>query len=298
MGNPDMSGGVFEFYLGDFRVWVVSDGSYTYRDPATTFFIDAPTDHLRLKMRERGIDLDRWFEFVSDYSCLLIDTGPRKVLIDTGGGRLSASTGELSANLEALGMTPDRVDTIVLTHAHPDHAGGNVDVTGRSAFPASRFTMALAEWDYWTSRPDLSRLRISAHLQQVLANIGRDYLEPIRSQVDLVTPDVEVVPGITLLGTPGHTPGHVAVDISSRGEHLLDVSDAILHTLHVEEPGWNASVDLSPNDAAESRRRLLHRAVAEHALVHGFHFPFPGLGRVEPLGEGFTWKPLTSSRRA
>lgn len=297
MGGLAVTGAVFGFPLGDFRLWVVSDGSYSYPSPATTFFLDAPKDRLRAKLRGRGIDLDRWSEFVSDYSCLLVDTGRRRVLIDTGGGRLSPSTGKLRTHLEAVGIPPDRVETVVLTHAHSDHAGGNIDGSGRSAFPASRFTMARAEWDYWTSGPDLSRLRIPAHLQRVLANVGRDYLEPIRSQLDLVDPNVEIVPGIELVGTPGHTPGHVAVDVSSKGEHLLYVSDAILHTLHIEEPDWNASVDISPREAAESRRLLLRRAVDERALVHGFHFPFPGLGRVELSADGWSWKPLGSQGR-
>jgi len=284
----------FGFSVGNFRVWVVSDGTYTYPSPATTLFIDAPPDRLRARLAERGIDLDGWSQFVSDYSCLLVDTGRERVLIDTGGGRLSGSTGKLLANLEAIGVSSNSIGTIILTHAHSDHTGGNVDSAGRSAFPASRFKMTRTEWDYWTSAPDLSRLRIPIHIQRVLANVGHDYLEPIRSQVDLIAPNAEVVPGIELVDTAGHTPGHVAVDVSSRGEHLLFVSDAILHPLHIEEPGWNASVDVSPEDATESRRRLLRRAVAERALVHGFHFAFPGLGRVTPVGEGWSWKPLTS----
>jgi len=287
-----MSGSGYRFRLGDFRCVVVSDGAYTYPNPARTFFIDAPKERLREKLLAQEIQLDEWTEFVSDYSCLLVDTGMHRVLIDTGGGALSTTTGKLRTNLQALGFRPEDIDTVVLTHAHSDHIGGNVGSDGRPAFPSSRFKIARAEWDFWTAEPDLSRLRIPANIQKVLASVGRAHLLPIRAQVDLIEPGEEIEPGILSVATSGHTPGHLAIDVSSQGEHLLYVSDAILHPLHIEEPDWNASLDIAPNEAAESRRRLLRLATSERALVHGFHFPFPGLGRVEPAGEGWSWKPL------
>jgi len=290
-----MSAPGYRFRLGDFRCVVVSDGAYTYPNPARTFFIDAPTEELREKLLASGIRLDEWTEFVSDYNCLLVETGAHRVLIDTGGGALSASTGKLQTNLQALGFQPEDIDTVILTHAHSDHTGGNTRPDGRSAFPTSRFKIARAEWDFWTAGPDLSRLRIPPNIQKVLANVGRAYLQPIREQVDLVEPGEEIEPGIRSVGTPGHTPGHLAIDVSSRGEHLLYVSDAILHTIHIEEPGWNASLDISPGEAADSRRLLLNRATSERALVHGFHFPFPGLGHVEPAGETWKWNPSAIS---
>lgn len=283
----------YRFRLGDFNCFAVSDGSYLYRDPANLMFIDAPKEDLRAKFREKGMKLEDWTEWRSDYSCLLVDTGQRHVLIDTGGGPLSADTGRLPANLRALGFPPESIDTVVLTHAHSDHVGGNTGTDGRSAFPASRFKMDRAEWDFWTSAPDLSGLRIPVWIQQLLANVGRERLLPIRDQVDIVEPDAEILPGFRAVRTPGHTPGHMAVDVSSRDEHLLYVSDAIIHPIHIEEPSWNASVDIDPPTAANSRRLLLRRAASEKALVHGFHFPFPGLGHVESVGEGWRWHPIT-----
>ncbi len=281
----------YEFRLGSFRCVVVSDGTYTYANPALTFFLDAPEERLREKLLANGVRLDRWTEFVSDYSCLLVDTGSRRVLIDTGGGALSSTTGKLRANLRSLGLPPEDIDTVILTHAHSDHVGGNLGPDGRPAFPAARYKIARSEWEFWTAEPDLSRLRIPAHLQKVLASVGRSHLLPLRGQVDLIEPGEEIEPGVRSVDSSGHTPGHLAVDVSSQGEHLLYVSDAILHPLHIEEPDWSAAVDVSPTEAAEARRRLLRRASSQHALVHGFHFPFPGLGHVGPVGEAWRWTP-------
>ncbi len=286
---------VYRFRLGDLRCAAVSDGAYAYPQPATTFFIDAPKEQLRTKLIGRGIRLDDWGEFVSDYSCLLVQSDSHRVLIDTGGGALSTTTGRLRQSLLTTGIRPEDIDTVVLTHAHSDHSGGNVGPDGRPAFPASRFKIARAEWEFWTGAPDLSKLRVPAHIQKVLANVGRDYLLPIQDQVDFVEPGEEIAPGIRAIDTSGHTPGHMAIDVASRGEHLLYVSDAILHPIHIEEPEWNAAVDIHPEKAAKARRELLELATSETALVHGFHFPFPGLGHVEPSGAGWTWKPLRAA---
>lgn len=288
-----MTDSIYRFPLGEFRCAVVRDGTYTYHNPANLLFIDAPKEELARKLRGIGIDPERWTEFVSDYSCLLVEAGGRRVLIDTGGGTLGPDTGKLTANLRAAGIDPGKIDTIVLTHGHGDHVGGNTGPDGRSAFPSARFKIVRAEWDFWTSQPDLSSLRIPAYIQKVLANIGPEQLLPVQDQVDFIEPDQDILPGIRAVGTPGHTPGHLAIGLSSQGHHLLYVSDAILHPIHIEEPDWNASVDTAPKEAARSRRLLLRLATSQSALVHGFHFPFPGLGQVETVGHGWRWQPLT-----
>lgn len=283
---------VYRFRLGDFRCMVVRDGTYTYHHPASVFFLDAPREQLDRKLRRAGIDPEKWTEFVSDYSCLFVEFGDRKVLIDTGGGSLGPDTGKLIPSLRAAGLEPEEIDTVVLTHGHVDHVGGNIGPDGRSAFPNARFKMVRAEWNFWTSQPDLSGLRIPADIQKVLAGIGPARLLPVRDQVDLIEPNEEILPGIRAVGTPGHTPGHLAISLSSEGEQLLYVSDAILHPFHIEEPDWNSSVDIEPRDAASSRRLLMRLATSQRMLVHGFHFPFPGLGHVESEGPGWRWKPL------
>lgn len=106
---------------------------------------------------------------------------------------------------------------------------------------------------------------------------------------------VLIVPGIHAVAAPGHTPGHMALAISSGGEQLLCISDTALHPIHVEHPDWCAVVDFAPQQVVTTRRRLFKRAANEKALVLGFHFPFPGLGHVIPKGDGWQWQPIETT---
>ncbi len=119
---------------------------------------------------------------------------------------------------------------------------------------------------------------------------ARRNLPPIRDQLELVHHETEIVPGIRVIPAPGHTPGHMAVEITSDSDRLLCISDAVIHPIHLEHPDWYPG-DLVPKQALASRRRLLQRAVVEETLVHAFHFPSPGLGYVVEKGDAWQWQP-------
>ena len=146
------------------------------------------------------------------------------------------------------------------------------------------------EWDFWTS--ERAELELGGHVGGVLLKFARRNLPPIQDQLDLVDHETEILPDIRAVAAPGHTPGHMALAVSSGGEQLLYISDAVLHPFHLERPEWYAAVDLAPEQVVATRRRLLDRAAAERALVLAFHFPFPGLGHVVRKGEGWQWQPV------
>ena len=196
----------------------------------------------------------------------------------------------LNPNLKALGIAPEDIDTVILTHVHPDHIGGNTDSEGKPTFPNARYVMWQDEWDFWTS--EQAELKLDEHVREVLLQVARKNLPPIQAQLNLINHETEIVPGIQAIAAPEHTPGHMALAISSEGEQLLCISDTALHPIHVEQPEWYAVVDFAPEQVVATRRRLMDRAAAEKALVLAFHFPFPGLGHVVQKGEGWQWQPI------
>jgi len=282
----------FHFQIGTFDCIVVSDGEVTYSDPAHIFFVNAPKKRLKHVLREHNLDIERWRQYVSTYSSLLINTGQHKVMVDTGAGALEPTTGRLIPNLKAEGMAPDDIDTIILTHGHPDHIGGNTSSQGKPTFPNARHIMWKDEWDFWTSDPNLAKLNVDESIKEALTKFAHNNLLPIQGQLDLLDHETEIVPGIRAIAASGHTPGHMAVEVTSGNEQLLHVSDAVLHQIHLEQPDWYSVFDLAPEQAVTTRHQLLTRAVDKKALVLASHFPFPSLGYVVRKGEGWWWQPM------
>jgi glyoxylase-like metal-dependent hydrolase (beta-lactamase superfamily II) len=283
-----MPEGSYSFQIGAIRCTVLSDGYYRY--PVSWFFPNADSEQLQHTLESRRESPE---SVLSPYTCLLIETGRHVLLVDTGAGEYSRTTGAILARLEVAGIRPRDVDTVILTHAHPDHIGGALDFFGRPAFPCARYILSEIEWEFWTrARADLTRLAIPEDAKAGIQSMARRTLGPLRHQVEPVDRETEVVPGITVIPAPGHTPGHIAVLISADGENLLNLGDAAVHPLHLERPDWHNGFDLECGHAVDTRRRLLHRAAIANMHVMAFHFPFPSIGRVAPLQQGgWQWTP-------
>jgi glyoxylase-like metal-dependent hydrolase (beta-lactamase superfamily II) len=271
---------------------VVNDGNSPYSDPAPIFFANAPKEHLKKALKDHNLDILKWKEYVSPYPSVLINTGQHRVLVDTGEGNLEPTTGKLIPNLRAEGVMPEDIDTVILTHAHPDHIGGNIDSEGKPAFPNARYVLTRDEWNFWIPKPNLTALDVSESDKELLIKCAHDYLLPIQNQVELVNYEKEIVPGIWAVSAAGHTPGHMAVSITCDNRQLLCIGDTLIHPIHMEQPDWYIKYDLAPEQVIETRRRLLDRAATEKVLVHVFHFPFPGLGYVIQKGDGWQWQPI------
>lgn len=276
------------FQVGSINCTVLTDGYYSY--PVSWFFPNADPEELQIALERRRQSPE---SVLSPYTCLLVETGSRVVLVDTGAGEYSRTTGAIQARLEVAGIRPRDVDTVILTHAHPDHIGGALDMFGRPAFPNARYVLSEIEWEFWTgARIDLANLRLPDDARAGIQSMARRCLGPLRHQIEPIDRETEVVPGVTAIPAPGHTPGHLAVLISSEGQSLLNLGDAAVHPLHLEQPGWHNGFDLHAECAVATRRCLVERAVASDMHLMAFHFPFPSIGKVAVHPEGgWQWTP-------
>ena len=265
-----------KFKFGDFEIFVVSDGHMML--PARLAAPDAPEAELKAALAASGTTGDM---AQPPTNVTIIKAGKETILVDTGAGpNFMPTTGRLLANLEGAGISPDQITKVVFTHGHPDHFWGALDdFEENPRFTNAAHLMGAAEWDYWIS--DDAEKGIPADRVTFVAAARRN-IKGIEAKAQRLKAGDDIVPGIRAFDTPGHTQGHLSLEISGGGETLVVLGDALTHPIiSFAHPEWRPAADHEPERAVETRKKLLDRLATDKSRVIGYHLPFPGVGRVE-----------------
>jgi glyoxylase-like metal-dependent hydrolase (beta-lactamase superfamily II) len=270
--------------VGDIDVTVLSDG---YLDASLELVRNLPPDPEGLIRQHGGRVPPR-----ISVNTFLVQSAGRTALVDTGSGDTMGPTlGHLPRALAAVAVAPEAIDTILLTHMHPDHSNGLADAAGRRLFPNAEIALHENELPHWFDDAAMARADERQRIRYFAA--ARQQIAPYRDSLKLFRGG-EVFPGVTAIPIPGHTPGHTAYAIASGGESLLVWGDTVhIPELQVPRPEVTMIFDTDPDSAAASRVRVFDMVAADRLPVAGMHLHFPGFARMTSAGGRFTLVPET-----
>ncbi len=275
----------YSFKLGDLECLAVSDT----KSPMDLNMLFSPVKPRQMErmLRKHDVPAGEIMEVI----CLLIRMRKRIILIDTGwGAGWQPGSGCLVPVLRANGIQPGDIDTVIISHGHPDHIGGNTDSQGKASFPNARYVMHIREWEFWTSGPEqtVTDPNMIAYVQKNMV--------PLKDRFELVDDNIEIAPGIKFISAPGHSPFHCMLEISSNAEKLLYISDMMHHPVQVPCPDFYVFADSNHEQAIRTRKDIIQKASSTGILIFACHFPFPGLGHIMRKDDAFLWQPVKTEK--
>jgi glyoxylase-like metal-dependent hydrolase (beta-lactamase superfamily II) len=282
-GNP----GYFSFTLGDAKITVASDGHFSM--PTEGLGVNADREEVKAFLEAHYLSPEVGYSHTNH---LIVELGDAKVLVDVGSGtRWLDGTGKLLENLEAGGHDPSSITHVVITHAHPDHIWGIRDDFDEPILPDAEYFIGGAEREFWMQDGLVDR--VEPAMQQFVVG-AQNSITAEGVEWTLLANDQEIAPGIRVIDTPGHTPGHMALVVESNGEQLIALGDAMSHAwTNFAHPEWYNEFDMDGDQTVTTRKRLLDMASADRMAVLGYHFPFPGVGHVMREGDAYRFVPAT-----
>lgn len=284
--GPGQAPGFYRYKVGAVEVTAINDG-FAMRS-LDGFIPNAPAAKLKKAMEDAFLPADT---LPLTFTSVVLRIGGRTVLVDTGfADNGPPTTGHWMTNFRAAGFDPATVDDIVISHFHPDHIGGIRCKDGTAVFPKAQVHVPEAEWAFWT---DDARMAQAPDGWKPTFAATRRVFGPIAGEVKRFAAGEEVVPSLTAVAAPGHTPGHTAFMLASGSARQLIMGDTANHpALFVRNPGWSAVFDMDAEQARETRVKMLDLAAAERLQVSFYHAPFPAAGHILKGADGYRFVPI------
>jgi len=274
-----MPDGIYHFNLGDFSCTVFRDAIDTR--PLEFLTTSVSNQEVSQALESLGLPGDQVY---LSYNILLLERDGERTLVDSGLMQIGDRQGELVKRLREEGIQPESIGRVIITHTDFDHVGGLIDPNGKLFFPAAQIWMTRDAWDWY------HREEVLAKIDPQVAGFFRKLFPAIADHIVFIEGEREIMPGVRAIPTPGHRPGHIAVEITSQGQTLLHFGDAINNPVFVIRPDWLVKIDTYPEQGRTTRKALFIRAAGANALVFAAHPTFPGLGLITQNGNEFQWK--------
>lgn len=287
--------GFQQIRIGDIEAVVLSDGYVPVSPIQPSMAPDIAQKQLTDFLAAKGENTE---SLELAMNLLLLKKGEKYIIFDTGAGSGMGPTGGwLKDNLAAIGVSPEQITDIVITHAHLDHIGGLLDANGKSAYPNAAIYITKTEHDFWTgSNPDFSKSKLKDEaMMKTMLQFTQHILATLQPQIKLIDDKATLLDCIEVNLAPGHTPGHIVSTIFSNDDKLFVMAD-IIHasTILFAHPEWGNGFDWDFELGIETRKRVLKELSNSGALVFGYHLPYPGIGHVKQIAtDSYEWQPAS-----
>jgi len=268
---------IWSIPCGDYTIYAIEDG-FAFRDPVEHFTQSTESDWADQPLEADG-------QLRLRYGCFLLQAGDQRILIDAGMGshrELDFVAGQTSAALETLGIERDSIEMVIQTHMHFDHIGGTLSADRDAMYPNAKHLHHRAEWEHWSKEEGQS------------GEAARWIVEPLLDNglVEFIDGPTKVGSAIETVDTPGHTPGHLSVRVTSGSTEVLIGGDLSNQPIQMRHPEWNLPFDRDHDMAAATRRRVFDELSGTGILFLAGHYPAPGVGVIEPEGENHAFVPV------
>ena len=280
--------GFYRYKVGDVEVTVITDGVVRMKLP-DNFVSNVKVDEVKAALADAHMSTEL---FSNTFTPVVLNTGGKLVLIDTGVGEAGfnaskGTAGQFLNNLAAAGMKPESIDTVVISHYHGDHMNGLIRADGAITYPNAEILVPAKEHAFWMDDGEMARAP-AGRMQELFKNNRRVFAGEVLKRLRTYEWDKEVVPGLTAVGTPGHSAGHTSHVLSSGAAKVYIQAD-VTHVpyLFARHPGWHAFYDQIPDMAEATRRKVYDMLAAEKMMVQGFHYPFPSHAYIEKTAAGY-----------
>ena len=275
----------YRYKVGDFEVTVLNEGIARNATPQN-MAVNKTLPDVQKALGEAFLPTDH---VINQFNVVVVNTGKNLVLLDAGFGDNGAPTvGALASNMQAAGIDPKNVDTILVSHFHGDHISGIRAKAGAANFPNAEIMVPSGEWKFWTDAGE--ELKSQPPWKAGFANVKRVF-DPVAKNLKQYEQGKELVPGITAVDARGHSPGHTAFLVSSGNGKLLVTSDTVNHQILIRNPEWSLWADMDQAMANASRRRILDMAATDKIQIAAYHLPFPSTGFISKRGDGYEFHP-------
>ncbi|ASK29197.1 MBL fold metallo-hydrolase [Chryseobacterium sp. T16E-39] len=277
--------------MGDFDVYLLSDGYFGIGDPQPILAPEIAKENVHNALKELYLP-------ASDYeipiTTLFIKKESQNILVDTGEGYHDPlNAGWLQNSLFEIGISPEDITDILITHAHRDHIGGILLQDGKRRYPNAQYYISAPEYNFWTSEErDFSESKLSSF---PTGEIQIQTLEAIKNDLTIFEPGEVLFSCIRTEAAPGHTPGHIIFHVFSGDQSITHLVDLVHSSLLVAYPEWGTQWDVNFEEGIATRKRILERCYLNTTLVTTCHLPWPGIGYIGKTEQGWQWIPKAQS---